>query len=93
MCYRCDRRKQYVPSIAFPKNEGTLASAHEHQYEPLLFLQRQKKTCLQYKKTQAPRTTFSIFIDEGFLGGGHGNCCGFYTLTGMHHGAHIDHAK
>ena len=52
-------------------------------------------TWLQYKKRQikAPRTTLSDFVDEAGMEGGHGNCCRFATLTGVHQGAHICLAK
>ena len=41
---------------------------------------------LQYKKRQiqAPGTTFSTCSDEVSMEGGHGNCCQFATLTGVH---------
>ena len=54
-----------------------------------------KYTWLQYKKRQiqAPGTPFSIFGDDVGMEGGHGNCCRFATLTGVHQGAHICLAK
>ena len=50
-----------------------------------------KYTWLQYKtpQIQAPGTTFSFFGDEVGVQGGHGNCCRFATLAGVHQGAHI----
>ena len=55
-----------------------------------------KKTWLQYKKTaiQASGTTFSNFSDEIRPEEGHGKCCRFGTLTGVHQDAHIcpDHS-
>ena len=42
---------------------------------------------------QAPGTTFSTFSDEVRLEGGHGNCCRFATLTGVHQMPHICLAK
>ena len=44
----------------------------------------------QYEKPkiQAPGTTSSNFSDEA-RPGGHGECCRFATLTGVHQGAHI----
>ena len=49
------------------------------------------QTWQQYKKRQiqVPGTTFSTSNDGVCLGGGHGNCCRFATLTGVHQSAHI----
>ena len=62
---------------------------------PLLFLPSKTYTWLQYEKPQiqAPGTTFSSFGDEVWMVGGHGNCCRFATLTGVHQGTHISLAK
>ena len=58
------------------------------------FYSRKKYTWLQYKKPliQAPGITFSNFSDEVGMEG-HGNCCRFATITGVHQGAHICLAK
>ena len=50
----------------------------------------EKYTWLQYEKRQiqAPGTTSSTFGDEVGMEGGHGNCCRFATLTGVHQQAH-----
>ena len=50
----------------------------------------EKNTWLQYEKPkiQAPGTTFSNFSHEVRPEGGHGKCCRFVTLTGVHQGAH-----
>ena len=52
-----------------------------------------KYTWLQYKKRQAPGTTFSTFSDEVRLEGEPGKGCRFATLTGVHQGARISLAK
>ena len=66
---------------------------YTYEYE---FCSSKKCTWLQYEKPQkiqAPGTTFSNFGDEVWMEGGHGNCCRFATLTGVHQGAHISLAK
>ena len=44
-------------------------------------------------KIQAPGTTFSTVSDEVRPEGEDEKCCRFGTLTGVHQGAHICHAK
>ena len=45
------------------------------------------------QQIRASGTTFSTFSDDVRLDGGHGNCCRFATITGVHQGAHICLAK
>ena len=69
-------------------------SSNVRVYQLLSFYSSKKYTWLQYKKwqIQVPGTAFSNFSDEVGMEG-HGNCCRFATLTGVHQGAHICLAK
>ena len=74
------------------RNKSFLKITGTYEYE---FYSSKKYTWLQHEELhiQAPGTTFSNFGDEVWMEGGHGNCCRFATLTGVHQGAHISLAK
>ena len=77
------------------RREGAQESQFfKNVYELLLFLP--VKSIVSYStrnfKIQAPGTTFSNFGHEVWMEG-HGNCCRFASLTGVHQGAHISLAK
>lgn len=58
----------------------------QHTVYQVYFLGTCARRVYDYTKPQiqAPGTTFSIFSDEVRLEGGHGNCCSFGTLKGVH---------
>ena len=79
--------------MSYVTNHMKIKNTYVHIYEYMFY--SKKYTWLQYKKRQiqTPGTTFSNFGNEVGMEGGHGNCCRFVALTGVHQGAHISLAK
>ena len=70
-------------------------STYEHVRSTYEYEFYSSKNILGYStrnENHAPGTTFSNFGVEVWMGG-HGNCCRFATLTGVHQGARISLAK
>ena len=60
-------------------------------YELLLLLQQYRIYLATVHGTEmlSPWNHIFNFNDEVGMGGGHGNCCCFFTITGVHQGAHM----
>ena len=73
------------------KYEIKIYTVRTSTYELLLLLQQYRIYLATVHGTEmlSPWNHIFNFNDEVGMGGGHGNCCCFSTITGVHQGAHM----